>query len=88
MSSTKKVSKKEIKKESKKERKYKVSESQLSDNETNELDDVAKKYQKKSQLEHIKDLPDTYIGSTVKEFNSSWNLLSNDKLHITNREFE
>ena len=92
MSSIKKESKKEIKKESKKEskkeRKYKVSESNLSDNETNELDDVAKKYQKKSQLEHIKDLPDTYIGSTVKEFNSSWNLLSNDKLHITNREFE
>ena len=85
---SKKENKKESKKESKKERKYKVSESQLSDNETNELDDVAKKYQKKSQLEHIKDLPDTYIGSTVKEFNSSWNLLSNDKLHITNREFE
>ena len=88
MSSTKKESKKEIKKESKKERKYKVSESQLSDNETNELDDVAKKYQKKSQLEHIKDLPDTYIGSTVKEFNSNWNLKNNEALYITNREFE
>ena len=34
---------------------------------------LAKKYQKKSQLEHIKDLPDTYIGSTIKE-NSIWNL--------------
>jgi DNA topoisomerase-2 len=39
-----------------------------------ELDDVAKKYQKKSQLEHIKDLPDTYIGSTIKETASIWNL--------------
>ena len=28
---------------------------------SNKLQD---KYQKKSQLEHIKDLPDTYIGST------------------------
>ena len=27
---------------------------------------LEKKYQKKSQLEHIKDLPDTYIGSTEK----------------------
>ena len=35
---------------------------------------LAKKYQKKSQLEHIKDLPDTYIGSTIKETNSIWNL--------------
>ena len=44
-----------------------------SDND-GELDDVSKKYQKKSQLEHIKDLPDTYIGSTIKETNSIWNL--------------
>jgi len=42
-----------------------------SDNDTdtldNNLDNVANKYQKKTQLEHIKDLPDTYIGSIVKE---------------------
>ena len=79
---------KSVKKETKTERKYKVSESHLSDDETNELDDVAKKYQKKSQLEHIRDLPDTYIGSTVKEFNSTWNLENNKKIHIINREFE
>jgi len=49
MSSTKKEIKKETKKETKKERKYKVSETHLSDNEINELDDVAKKYQKKKR---------------------------------------
>ena len=60
------------------------------DDELGELDDVAKKYQKKSQLEHIKDLPDTYIGSTIKEVSSIWNLENNDNtnLHIINKEFE
>ena len=69
-----------------------------------ELDDVAKKYQKKSQLEHIKDLPDTYIGSTIKETASIWNLEKLDSgegsddgkdnsedgntMHIINKEFE
>jgi len=55
-----------------------------------ELDDVAKKYQKKSQLEHIKDLPDTYIGSTIKENASIWNLDGNTStdLHISNKEIE
>jgi len=37
------------------------------DNDEDNLDNVADKYQKKTQLEHIKDLPDTYIGSIVKE---------------------
>ena len=61
-----------------------------SDDELGELDDVAKKYQKKSQLEHIKDLPDTYIGSTIKEVSSVWNLENNDttNIHIINKEFE
>ena len=40
--------------------------------DNNNLDDVAEKYKKKSQLEHIKDLPDTYIGSIVKETSPMW----------------
>ena len=48
-------------------------------NDTN-LDDVSEKYKKKSQLEHIKDLPDTYIGSIVKENIPMWTFASiNDK---------
>jgi len=42
------------------------------DNNQQNLDDVAEKYKKKSQLEHIKDLPDTYIGSIVKENALLW----------------
>ena len=41
------------------------------------LDDVSEKYKKKSQLEHIKDLPDTYIGSIVKETASMWTISTN-----------
>jgi DNA topoisomerase-2 len=37
-----------------------------------EPDDLSKKWQKKSQLEHIKDLPDTYIGSIVMETTNQW----------------
>ena len=69
------------------------------DSDSLQLDDVAKKYQKKSQLEHIKDLPDTYIGSTIKENATIWNLENkvntdneeskdSSKLHIINKEFE
>ena len=42
------------------------------ENEDTILDDVAEKYKKKTQLEHIKDLPDTYIGSIVKETSLQW----------------
>ena len=67
--------------------------------DSTQLDDVAQKYQKKSQLEHIKDLPDTYIGSTIKEVATIWNLekienaenaenTDTSKLHIINKEFE
>ena len=44
----------------------------LNSNEESTLDDIAEKYKKKTQLEHIKDLPDTYIGSIVKENASMW----------------
>ena len=80
-------------KESTKSKKYK-STTQLSDDDTIELDDVTQKYQKKSQLEHIKDLPDTYIGSTIKETNSIWILKEDlkedvkDKFKIIQKECE
>uniref|UniRef100_A0A6C0EZ51 DNA topoisomerase (ATP-hydrolyzing) n=1 Tax=viral metagenome TaxID=1070528 RepID=A0A6C0EZ51_9ZZZZ len=45
------------------------------DNESSKpLDDLAEKYKKKSQLEHIKDLPDTYIGSIIKETAQVWTI--------------
>ncbi len=68
-------------KETKKRKTNSKSSSKNSDDESfDEVDssnivdssDVAKKYQKKTQLEHIKDLPDTYIGSIVKENSHMW----------------
>jgi len=59
-----------------------ISEEEKEDvTEENILDDVAEKYKKKTQLEHIKDLPDTYIGSIVKEISSLWTA---DKLESEN----
>ena len=57
------------------------------------LDDVADKYQKKTQLEHIRALPDTYIGSIVKEKTFIWTCnVNNDvkggELQIINKEIE
>jgi len=43
-----------------------------SDDEDVPLDNLAEKYKKKTQLEHIKDLPDTYIGSIIKETTNVW----------------
>jgi DNA topoisomerase-2 len=43
-----------------------------SDEECVPLDNLAEKYKKKTQLEHIKDLPDTYIGSIIKETTNVW----------------
>ena len=51
---------------------FKTLDTKDSNNTDFELDDIAEKYKKKSQLEHIKDLPDTYIGSIVKEVASVW----------------
>ena len=88
---------KKLKKESKKDttpkpnkksKKYGIDEEIINSDNDGELDDVSKKYQKKSQLEHIKDLPDTYIGSTIKETNSIWNLNNSEDLHIIQKEFE
>ena len=41
--------------------------------------DVSKKYQKKSHLQHIKDRPDTYIGSTQKRTEGQW-VVKNGKM--------
>ena len=38
------------------------------------LDNLSEKYKKKTQLEHIKDLPDTYIGSIIKETTNVWTI--------------
>lgn len=89
----KKESKQESKKDTtpkpnKKSKKYGIDEEIINSDNDGELDDVSKKYQKKSQLEHIKDLPDTYIGSTIKETNSIWNLNNSEDLHIIQKEFE
>jgi hypothetical protein len=43
-----------------------------SEEEEVQLDNLAEKYKKKTQLEHIKDLPDTYIGSIIKETTNVW----------------
>ena len=57
------------------------SDNEMDDNIDNiSSDDIKQKYQKKTQLEHIKDLPDTYIGSIVKE-NSNRSIAEDD---ITN----
>lgn len=42
-----------------------------------QLDNLAEKYKKKTQLEHIKDLPDTYIGSIIKETTNVWTIGNN-----------
>ena len=54
----------------------------ISDDESGQLDNLAEKYKKKTPLEHIKDLPDTYIGSIVVENANVWtldNLMPSDK---------
>ena len=40
-------------------------------------DELSAQYEKKTHLEHIKDLPDTYIGSVEPEVNTQW-LVDND----------
>jgi DNA topoisomerase-2 len=52
---------------------------QVNDNEEENtiIDDVTEKYKKKTQLEHIKDLPDTYIGSIVVEKTFAWVIVNN-----------
>ena len=38
------------------------------------LDNLSEKYKKKTQLEHIKDLPDTYMGSIIQETTNVWTI--------------
>lgn len=42
---------------------------------------VSKQYQKKSHLEHIKERPDTYIGSVQKRTEQKW-IVINGKMHL------
>ena len=53
----------------------------VSEEEEVPLDNLAEKYKKKTQLEHIKDLPDTYIGSIIKETTNVWTF---DNTSLTN----
>jgi DNA topoisomerase-2 len=42
---------------------------------------VSKKYQKKSHLQHIKERPDTYIGSCGARTDEMW-VLDGSRMHI------
>ena len=68
----KEIKDKEVIKVKKSKSKSKSISEENEENEKYVLDDVSEKYKKKTQLEHIKDLPDTYIGSIVKETSSQW----------------
>jgi DNA topoisomerase II len=59
---------------------------ELKDDNTDDeihLDNLAEKYKKKTPLEHIKDLPDTYIGSIVIENANVWTL---ENLNANNKD--
>ena len=47
---------------------------------------LAEDYQKKTQLEHIKDAPDTYIGSVEKDTIKNW-ILRNGKMEFSDFEW-
>ena len=47
--------------------------------------DLAKTYQKKTQIEHIKDAPDTYIGGIEADNVTSWTM--NEKNKMIHKEF-
>jgi DNA topoisomerase-2 len=51
-----------------------------------QLDNLSEKYKKKTQLEHIKDLPDTYIGSIIKETTNVWTFA--EYINKTNKSFD
>ena len=47
---------------------------------TSSSQDLAKTYQKKTQIEHIKDAPDTYIGGIEADNVTSWTMNDEDKM--------
>ena len=75
-----------------------IDDSEDESRDDSNLDDLAEKFQKKTQLEHIKDLPDTYIGSIITEKANLWIVDSDDKsddksdnksnISIINKEIE
>ena len=42
--------------------------------------DLSKTYQKKTQKEHIKDAPDTYVGATEPDEIKNWSFNNDDEL--------
>lgn len=49
----------------------------IDNDDTTPDDNIGEKYKKKTQLEHIWDLPDTYIGSIITENASVWTIDNN-----------
>ena len=48
---------------------------------------LAQTYQQKTDIEHILDAPDTYIGSVEADRNTNWMLDENDNFKFSNYEF-
>ena len=48
---------------------------------------LAETYQQKTDIEHILDAPDTYIGSIESDRVKNWSLTDNDKMTYCNYEF-
>ena len=61
-------------------------ESRDDSNIDSNLDDLAEKFQKKTQYQHIMDLPDTYIGSIIKENANLWIVDSDGKNEVKSNE--
>jgi hypothetical protein len=68
------ISKKTVKITAKNSDKENPDSKHIEDDEPAQPDDLNLKYQKKSPKEHIKDLPDTYIGSIIKETTSIYTI--------------
>ena len=45
--------------------------------------ELSKKYQKKTDIEHIKDAPDTYIGSVELDSSTDWLIKENENKQMT-----
>jgi len=68
------ITKKTIKVTTKNSDKENPDSKNIEEEEPVQTDDLNLKYQKKSPKEHIKDLPDTYIGSIIKETTSIYTI--------------
>jgi len=68
------ITKKTVKVTTKNSDKENPDSKNIEEEEPVQTDDLNLKYQKKSPKEHIKDLPDTYIGSIIKETTSIYTI--------------